>query len=67
MKAVVVKIGGGILENPSIVEDLAELQKEGVPLVVVHGGASEVTRWLFVIRFKPTALTRAWYDIAHNE
>ena len=48
MKPVVVKIGGGTLENPSIAEDLVKLQKEGVPLVVVHGGASEVTRWLFV-------------------
>jgi len=48
MKPVVVKIGGGTLENPSIAEDLVQLQKEGVPLVVVHGGASEVTRWLFV-------------------
>ena len=46
MKPVVVKIGGGTLENPSIAEDLVKLQKEGVPLVVVHGGASEVTRWL---------------------
>jgi len=46
MKPVVVKIGGGTLENPSIAEDLVQLQKEGVPLVVVHGGAPEVTRWL---------------------
>jgi len=29
MKPVVVKIGGGTLENPSIVEDLVKLQKEG--------------------------------------
>ena len=33
MKPVVVKIGGGTLENPSIAEDLVKLQKEGVPLV----------------------------------
>ena len=48
MKPVVVKIGGGTLGNPSIAADLVQLQKEGVPLVVVHGGAREVTQWLFV-------------------
>jgi len=48
MKPVGVKIGGGTLESPSIVEDLVQLQKEGVPLVVVHGGAGEVTQWLIV-------------------
>ena len=48
MKPVAVRIVGGPLENQSIVEDLAQLQKEGMSMVLVHGGVREVTRWLIV-------------------
>ncbi|MDY6911966.1 MAG: acetylglutamate kinase [Chloroflexota bacterium] len=44
---IVIKIGGSTLGNhDTTLEDLATLQKRGVPLVVVHGGANRVTEWL---------------------
>ena len=47
MKPIVVKIGGSTLGNhDTTLEDLVELQKQGVPLVVVHGGAQVVSDWL---------------------
>src|SRR4030042_2556399 len=47
MKPVVVKIGGSTLgSHDTTLEDLVTLQRTGVPLVVVHGGAREVTDWL---------------------
>ena len=47
MKPLVVKIGGSTLGNrDTVLKDLAALQKQGVPLVVVHGGAQEVSHWL---------------------
>ena len=47
MKPVVVKIGGSTLgSHDKTLEDLVTLQRTGVPLVVVHGGAKEVTDWL---------------------
>lgn len=46
-KAVIVKIGGSTLGNhDTTLEDLVTLQKRGVCLVVVHGGANVVTEWL---------------------
>jgi len=46
-KVTVVKIGGSTLGNhDTTLEDLVELQKQGKPLVVVHGGAKVATEWL---------------------
>jgi len=44
---IVVKIGGSTLGNhDTTLEDIVTLQKRGVPMVVVHGGAKRVTEWL---------------------
>ena len=46
-KPVVVKIGGSTFNSgDTVIEDLVSLQQEGHSLVVVHGGANEVTGWL---------------------
>ena len=46
-KPVVIKIGGSTLGNhDTTLEDVVTLQKKGIPLVVVHGGANRVTQWL---------------------
>jgi len=46
-KVIVVKIGGSTLGNhDTTLEDLVDLQKQGEPLVVVHGGAKVTTEWL---------------------
>jgi acetylglutamate kinase len=45
----VVKIGGSTLgSHDTAIEDIAALQAEGAPLVVVHGGGSAATEWLKV-------------------
>ena len=47
MKVLTIKIGGSTLgKTDTTIEDLVTLQKRGVPLVVVHGGASTVSDWL---------------------
>jgi len=47
MKPIVVKLGGSTLGNhDTTLEDLVELHKQGVPLIVVHGGAQVVSGWL---------------------
>jgi len=44
---IVVKIGGATFGNHDpIIEDIVTLQKQGVPIVVVHGGGNVVSRWL---------------------
>ena len=44
---VVIKIGGVTLDSgDTTIEDIVALQKQGVPLVVVHGGGNTVTHWL---------------------
>jgi acetylglutamate kinase len=44
---IVVKIGGSTLgQHDTTLEDLVELQKRGVPVVVVHGGGKIITEWL---------------------
>jgi len=46
-KAIVVKLGGSIFDNKdTTIEDIVELQKQGKPLVIVHGGQNLVTEWL---------------------
>jgi acetylglutamate kinase len=43
----VVKLGGSIFDNrDTSIEDVISLQKQGKPLVLVHGGANIVTKWL---------------------
>lgn len=47
MNPIAVKIGGSTLGNAdTTIEDLVTLQKRGVPLVVIHGGANVVSTWL---------------------
>jgi len=47
MKPIVVKIGGSTLgSHDTTLEDLVELQKKRVSVVVVHGGAQVVSGWL---------------------
>ena len=44
---IVVKLGGSTLgSGDTALEDLATLQKKGLPLVVVHGGGKKVSEWL---------------------
>jgi len=46
-KVIVVKIGGAILgSDDTSIEDIAYLQRQGKPLVVVHGGGKLITEWL---------------------
>jgi acetylglutamate kinase len=43
----VVKLGGSIFDSKdTTIEDIISLQKQGKPLVLVHGGANIVTKWL---------------------
>lgn len=44
---IVVKLGGSIFDSrDTTIEDVISLQKQGRPLVLVHGGANIVTKWL---------------------
>ncbi len=46
MKPIVVKIGGSLLgSGDTCLEDMVTLQKQGLPLVVVHGGGKALTEW----------------------
>lgn len=46
-KIIVVKIGGATFgSNDTTIEDIVYLQQQGRLLVVVHGGANVVTKWL---------------------
>ena len=46
MKPLAIKIGGSTFgRSDTTIEDLVALQKKGVPMVVVHGGAQTVTNW----------------------
>lgn len=55
MKPIVIKIGGSTLgSHDTTLEDLVSLQKAGVPAVVVHGGAKEVTDWLTRLNISTT-------------
>jgi len=46
-KVIVVKIGGATLgSHDTTIEDLVGLQKQGRPVVVVHGGGKLITEWL---------------------
>lgn len=46
-KIIVVKIGGATLgSHDTTLEDIVYLQQQGRQLVVVHGGANVVTKWL---------------------
>lgn len=44
---IVIKIGGSTFgSGDTTIEDIVALQKQGTPLVVVHGGGNTVTDWL---------------------
>ena len=44
---IIVKLGGSIFESrDTTIEDVIQLQKQGLPIVLVHGGAKMVTNWL---------------------
>ena len=46
-KVTVIKIGGATLgSHDTAIEDIVELQRQGKPLVVVHGGGKLITDWL---------------------
>jgi len=46
-RVAVVKIGGATLgSHDTALADIVELQQRGIPLVIVHGGAKVVTKWL---------------------
>jgi acetylglutamate kinase len=46
-KVIVVKLGGSIFDSKdTTIEDIVHLQKRGQPLILVHGGANMVTKWL---------------------
>jgi len=46
-KAIIVKLGGATLgSHDTAIEDIVELQRQGKPLVVVHGGGKLITEWL---------------------
>jgi acetylglutamate kinase len=46
-KIIVIKIGGSTLgQHDTTMLDLAELQKRGTPVVVIHGGGKIITEWL---------------------
>src|SRR3989337_1485180 len=46
-RPVVVNIGGSTLgSHDTTLADLASLRRQGLPLVVVHGGGDAVTEWL---------------------
>ena len=46
-KVIVVKIGGSTLgKDDTTIEDIVELQKQGKPLIIVHGGGKVITEWL---------------------
>ena len=46
-KPIVVKIGGSTLgSRDTTLEDLVALQRDGVKLIVVHGGGAIITQWM---------------------
>ena len=46
-RVAVVKIGGATLgSHDAALADIVELQRRGIPLVIVHGGAKVVSSWL---------------------
>ncbi len=46
-KVIVIKIGGSTLgSHDTTLEDIVSLQKQGRPVVVIHGGGKLITDWL---------------------
>jgi acetylglutamate kinase len=44
---IIVKLGGSIFDSKdTTIRDVVAIQKQGKPLVLVHGGANIVTKWL---------------------
>ena len=45
--SIVIKLGGSIYDSrDGLITDIIRLQKEGHPIVIIHGGASMITNWL---------------------
>ena len=46
-KTIVIKLGGSLFDTrDTTIEDIIYLQKQGYPIVVIHGGANMVNKWL---------------------
>jgi acetylglutamate kinase len=46
-KTIVIKMGGSLFDTrDTTIEDIIYLQKQGYPIVVIHGGANMVNKWL---------------------
>ncbi|MFA5628867.1 MAG: acetylglutamate kinase [Dehalococcoidales bacterium] len=46
-KTIVIKLGGSLFDSKdTTIEDIISLQKKGYPIVVIHGGANLVNKWL---------------------
>ena len=46
-KTIVIKLGGSLFDTrDTTIEDIIYLQKQGHPIVVIHGGAKMVNKWL---------------------
>jgi acetylglutamate kinase len=46
-KTIVIKLGGSLFDTKdTTIEDIIYLQKQGYPIVVIHGGANMVNKWL---------------------
>ncbi len=46
-KTIVIKLGGSLFDTrDTTIDDIIYLQKQGYPIVVIHGGANMVNKWL---------------------
>ncbi len=46
-KTIVIKLGGSLFDTKdTTIEDIVYLQKKGLPIVIIHGGANLVNKWL---------------------
>ena len=51
---IVVKIGGSTLgSDDTTLQDLVELQRQGCPVLVVHGGGPIINQWVKSIGVRP--------------
>ncbi len=50
MRSILVKLGGTLLDNPesraALAAQIADARRRGIPIVVVHGGGKQMTRFL---------------------
>ena len=45
-ETLVIKLGGSVGSEDTLPEDVAELQRQGKRIVLVHGGGPQITHWL---------------------